>query len=270
MKVIKSESGFLVYQKIFKQLTANSCVLVVWQNDPSSGQRYVSPAIMSTFNLNSGRFHVLLVEELSPKQDLPIYCYSKFGQIIFKSSIQRLKNTICSLSIPREIQLLEQQDAVELQKKVAQYNTSWEGRTNFAEDLRNDAIRVKSMSERSNRDQEFLNQEFNSVSLDEEDKIFAGQRESPRARPKMEKFVKLIPIGNNQASFYKLFDLSRGGLGFITSEKDLFPKGVDVEILGFEQFDLDDPLLGKVMSHRPLDDLGVEFKIGIKFNEGQD
>ena len=65
--------------------------------------------------------------------------------------------------------------------------------------------------------------------LDEEDKIFAGQRESPRARPKMEKFVKLIPIGNNQASFYKLFDLSRGGLDSsplkrISSQRELMLK----------------------------------------------
>lgn len=269
MKVVRSDTGFLVYQKIFKQLMANSCVLVLWQNDPTSGQRFVSPAILSTYNFQSGRFHVLLVQQLSPKKNLPLYCYSKFGQILFKTTIHNLKNATCSLSIPSEIQLLEHQDAENLNGKVS-YNDVWNNHNKFSEEIDNDEVKVKSMSERSERDKEFLSHELNSISLDEEDKLFADKRESPRARPKMEKFVKLNPKGNSDSSFYKLFDLSQGGLGFITTEKNLFPKGIQVQILGFEQFDLDDPLIGTVMSQRPLDDLGIEFKIGIKFLDGQD
>lgn len=268
MKVIRSDTGFLVYQKIFKQLMSNSCVLVLWQTDPSSGQRFVSPAIFSTYNFDTGRFHVLLVQQLSPKKNLPLYCYSKFGQILFKTTIQNLKNATCSLSIPTEIQLLEQQDAESLNGKVT-YDNVWKSHSKFSEEIDNDMVKVKSMSERSERDKEFLSHELNSISLDEEDKLFADKRESPRARPRIEKFVKLNPTGSQEASFYKLFDLSQGGLGFITTEKNLFPKGIKVQILGFEQFDLDDPLFGTVMSQRPLDDLDIEYKIGIKFLDGQ-
>jgi hypothetical protein len=40
--------------------------------------------------------------------------------------------------------------------------------------------------------------------------------------------------------------------------------------MGFNEFLLDDPLIGKVMSIRPMDEHQVEFKVGVKFTEGQD
>ena len=49
-------------------------------------------------------------------------------------------------------------------------------------------MRVKSMAQRSNRDQQLLKSEF-GLTVDEEDKLYADQRAAPRARPKDDKWV---------------------------------------------------------------------------------
>ncbi len=136
------------------------------------------------------------------------------------------------------------------------------------EEIGPDIMRVKSMSERSNRDQELLNSEF-GLSVDEEDKLFADKREAPRARPKNDKWVKVARLAGEGPVVYKLFDLSQGGMGFVGSNDVDFIKGAEIHIMGFNNFDLDDPLIGKVMSIRPMDGTENEFKIGVKFSDGQ-
>ena len=124
------------------------------------------------------------------------------------------------------------------------------------------------MAQRSVRDQELLNHEFN-MSLDEEDKIFAGLRESPRARAKENKWVRVSLDDSAEFGVFKLYDLSRGGLGFICSKESKFKKGLRIKIIGFNDFDLDDPILGEVMSSRAVDESQIEFKVGVKFYDGQ-
>lgn len=133
-----------------------------------------------------------------------------------------------------------------------------------------DYMKVKSMSERSSRDQDFLKNEFTEeLSLEEEEKMFADKREAPRARPKEAKWVKVVGSESNEVFLLRLFDLSQGGISFVTLEPHHFPKGTIVKVVGFSEFDLDDPLVGEVLSHRTVDDLGIEFKIGVKFSDGQ-
>jgi hypothetical protein len=107
------------------------------------------------------------------------------------------------------------------------------------------------------------------VSLDEEEKLFADKRESPRMRPKSGKLVKVMKKGESKIIIMKLFDLSQGGMAFLTMNPNDYPKGSEIFVTGFDAFDLDDPLVGTVMSHRNVDELNLEFKIGIKFHEGQ-
>ena len=124
------------------------------------------------------------------------------------------------------------------------------------------------MAQRSNRDQQLLKSEF-GLTVDEEDKLFAGQRAAPRARPKDDKWVKVVRGIGEAALPYKLFDLSQGGMGFVSFDETEFPKGSDIHVVGFNDFELDDPLLGTIMSIRPMDGVLSEFKIGVKFSEGQ-
>src|SRR5690606_8788403 len=103
-----------------------------------------------------------------------------------------------------------------------------------------------------------------------EDRLFADKRESPRARPQKDKRVKLKLKDTEQNYTYKLFDLSRGGMGFICEVETIFKKGDTILVLGFDDFELDDPIFGKVMSVRPIDGESSQWKLGVKFEDGQD
>jgi hypothetical protein len=132
-----------------------------------------------------------------------------------------------------------------------------------------DVMRVKSMAQRSSRDQTLLKSEF-GLSVDEEDKLYADKRSAPRARPKDDKWVRVVKTLDETAALpYKLFDLSQGGMGFIAFDENEFPKGSDIHVVGFNDFSLDDPLFGKIMSIRPIDGATSEFKVGVKFSDGQ-
>lgn len=271
MRVIKSDTGFLVYQKIFKQLISDQSQVVVWQI-AESGEREVSHSILNSFHSESKSLHFQLNDPTKVQQTLPLYCYSEDGQLIFKTQIKEVRESNFSVDFPDEIKLLEDPEVTQIRSSVGiDLSDIWRVKrlSNNPDIIEPDIMRVKSMAERSTRDQDILNQEF-GVSVDEEDKLFADKRESPRARPKDDKWVKVAKFQSNGPGRYRLFDLSRGGMGFIAPNDLDFPKGTDVHIMGFDEFDLDDPLLGKVMSVRPIDESQKEFKIGVKFSEGQD
>lgn len=272
MRVIKSDSGFLAYQKIFKQVLTNNSRLVVWQLSPQTQKREVSDSALNSFHLEKKLLHFDKTDVRSLDQSLPLYCYSEDGQFIFKSMILEIRAGVFSVALPEEIKLLEDPDVTFIKgASGVDLSPVWKvKRTKLDDERKPDYMRVKSMRDRSTRDQDFLNKEFDSTLLDEEDKLFADKRESPRARPKENKIVKVRGESSEQVHTLKLFDLSRGGIGFISSEPDLFPKGSKIQVIGFEEFNLDDPLIGKVMSHRAVDELQVEFKIGCKFDEGQE
>ncbi len=272
MKVIKSDNGFLAFQKLFKQVQINNFPIVVWQFVSETGERHISESRLNSFHLDSGLLHFEVPQDSRIIPQLPVFCYSEDGQFIFKTEIQIMKSNVFSLYVPSEIKFLEEDDVTVIHGRIGvDISTVWRTkRLNLDLEPQDDVMRVKSMSERSARDQEFLNNEFESVSLDEEEKLFADKRESPRARPKIDKWVKVQVQDSSETKMVRLFDLSRGGIGFITLEIDLFPKGHEIKVVGFEEFDLDDPIIGKIMSHRAIDDSQFEFKVGVKFDDGQD
>lgn len=271
MKVIKSDSsGIYAYTKILKHIHTNNSKVVVWQVRPDTGERNVADSRLNSFHLESGLLHFELPSGSGLVSHLPIYCYSEEGQFIFKTDIRDMRANVFSVGMPPEIKLLEDPDVMVIKGNIGlDLGQIWRvNRLNFDKQGGSDYMKVKSMSERSGRDQEFLNAEF-GVSLDEEDKMFADKRESPRARPKADKWVKVVGESSDEVHIMKLFDLSQGGIGFITLDAQNFPKGSKILVVGFDEFNLDDPLIGQVMSHRPVDDLQIEFKIGCKFDEGQ-
>lgn len=271
MRVIKSDSGFLAYQKIFRHVQSNHSPLVVWQVMPESGERKISESRLNSFHLETKLLHFELAGDFVLKSSLPLYCYSEDGQFIFKTDITDIKNNVFSVLVPEEIKLLEDPDVAFIKgASGVDLSPVWKTkRMNLDADDKPDHMVVKSMSERTARDQDYLNMEF-QLTLDEEDKMYADKRETPRARPKIDKFVKVLAETSEETHYLKLFDLSQGGMGFISLEPEHFPKGSKILVMGFDEFDLDDPLIGQVMSHRPIDDMQIEFKIGCKFDEGQD
>lgn len=273
MRVIKSDSsGIEYYQKILRHIHASSSDLLVWQVLPETGKRNIAHSRLSSYHFESGLMHLKLSTGHGIVSHLPLYCYLEDEQLIFKTEIREAQVEAFTVGLPLEIKLLEEPDVdvIKVSSGIS-LSTKWKSnRILMGQEDHSDFMKVKSMSERSSRDQEFLNNEFNSVSLDEEEKLFADKRESPRARPKIDKWVKVSSEASEGVEILKLFDLSQGGIAFVTFEPHLFPKGAKIKVTGFDQFNLDDPLIGQVMSQRPIDEHQTEFKIGCKFDEGQD
>lgn len=269
MRVIKSDSGFLAYQKLFKSIQTNNSDVTVWQVT-SSGERKISLSRLNSFHLESALLHFELPEDNVIDMDVPLYVYSEEAQFIFKSDIKEVRNNVFTAQFPSEIKLLEEPDVTVVKGKTGvDLGGIWKTkRTQIEQDRKPDYMVVKSMRDRSTRDQEFLNNEFNPT-IDEEEKMYADKRETPRARPKNDKFVKIKTLMSDEVHTFKLFDLSQGGIAFITMEPQLFPKNDLIQIMGFEEFNLDDPLIARVMSQRALDDTQIDFKVGCKFEEGQ-
>lgn len=272
MRIIKSDSsGIQVYQKLLKHIHANNTQLLVWQVLPETGQRNITHSRLSSYHIEIGLLKFELLSEYNILSELPLYCYSEEDQFIFKTDVRETTIKALTVGLPLEIQLLDEPDVTVIRGAGVSISTKWKTkRFQMGPENYNDYMKVKSMAERSSRDQEFLNNEFNSVSLDEEDKMFADKRETPRAKPKSDKWVKVSSDTSEGTHTLKLYDLSQGGMSFITRDSHFFPKGAKVKVFGFDQFNLDDPLIAQVMSHRPVDDKESEFKIGCKFDEGQD
>lgn len=270
MKTITLESGFLAYQKLFKEVVSKSSPLVAWQVSPS-GKRTVTDAVLNSFSIESRSLHFEFEKKDLLDSALTVYFYCEEGQFIFKSKFLEVRGALASIYLPFEIQFLEDPDVHVMQRSFgSDLSTKWKSkRIPIREVIKPDYLILTSMEHRTARDKDYLKKEFNFMSLDEEDKAFADKRESPRARPSSEKSVRVASEKDTAVKTQLLFDLSQGGISFITSDTDIYPVGGRVKIVGFEDFDLDDPLLAEVMSQRPVDELQLDFKIGCKFIEGQ-
>lgn len=270
MKIITAETDFLAYQKIFKHLKANRSPLIVWQPQPEG--RSVLHSFLNSFHQETKLMHLDKSKDVKLYNEIPVFCYSEKIQMIFKAEIFDLSDRYFSLRMPDIIKIIEEQEARKVQVRGMDFSTVWRSKRLGLEQLDEgpDYYKVKSMSQRSNRDQDLLNSEFNDISLDDEDRLFADKRESPRARPQIDKRVKIQIKDQEQTYVQKLFDLSRGGMGFVTEAENLFNKDEIVLIRGFDEFELDDPILGRIMSIRAIDGENSQWKIGVKFEDGQD
>lgn len=273
MNIINLQTQQSRYQKIFKKLHSEDCLLVSWQVDPESGTRKIADSRLIEFQSNLSNAKFSFTASDLPDHDLPIYFYAEIFQLIFKTTILNSNAYSVSVRIPDEIHLLDEKEVKTLESQPG-LSTYWKSKrlvtpSDNPDHLGSDYVIIKSMAQRTSRDQKFLENEFDMPSLDEEDLMFADKRESPRAKPTAEKWVKIQKVGTEGIDLFILYDLSRGGISFIVIGEEDYPKGTKVNIMGFEKFDLDDPLVGKIMSLRPTDEYKVEFKVGVKFDEGQ-
>lgn len=268
MKIINPDSGFLSYEKPFKQIQSAKSLLIVWQVFPENGKRVVNETTLTSYDLTTQVLYLSSVNDfLDPS--LPLFFFAEEQNLIFKANVVEVKDDYFSTSFPAEMKVIEVADF-----QVIKTNTGmdlegmWKSRSRYKTGVHPSQWGVKAMAERSSRDQDFLNTEFDHLSLDEEEKLFADKRESPRVKPKAQKLVKVVKKGETEVNFFDLFDLSRGGMAFLTTIPENYPKGSEIYITGFDTFDLDDPLVGTVMSHRALDEK-FDVKVGVKFVEGQ-
>lgn len=273
MRIISSETGFLVFRKLFQQLLSSQSPVVIWQNFAPTGEKVRCQSLLNAFHFESKKLYFTPmngdVAQFSPG---PIFLYSEHEQIIFKSSLQNVAEAIC-LDMPEELKLLEDPEVAHIRGAIGlDLQEVWKVKRLNVDKINQspvpDVMKVKSLSQRSGNDKQILNDEL-FVTIDEEDKLFADKRESPRARPKQQKYVMVQNETGGTARF-PLFDLSQGGMGFVVRDEDLFPKGSMIYVYAIDAKVLDDPLIGKVMSVRSIDESKLEFKVGVKFEEGQE
>jgi hypothetical protein len=270
MRIISSDTGFLVFRKLFQQLLSSQSPVVIWQNAAPTGEKIRCYSALNAFHFESKKLYFSALEgEPSLFSPGTIFIYSEEGQIIFKSNLSEVAQAIC-LDMPEELKLLEDPEITYIQGSIGlDLQKVWKlKRLNVDETKVSDVMEVKSLNQRSGHDQQILNDEL-FVSVDEEDKLFADKRESPRARPKQQKYVTL-QNEQGETGRFPLFDLSQGGMGFVVTSESSFARGNVVYVYGIDAKVLDDPLIGKVMSVRSMNEDNLEFKVGVKFEEGQE
>lgn len=253
MKNVTAREGSKVFQKFFADLIKFQAPLFVWQLS-SDGQRIIQSSHIKEVVTDEGFFQIssLKDEDYQFSSGHLVYCYSEKSGTIFKSRALALSGDLAQLKLPEELLFLDESDIIRIKGAVGI-------------DLSNAPWKVKRIG-RSQRDEAIFNEQLDSISLSEEEKLFADKREAPRAKPKVDKIVTCQLAQQPQTSQnFKLFDLSRGGLGLLILIEDTFKKGQHVEITAMEGQDLDEPFIGEVMSVRSLAPEDVGWKVGIKF-----
>jgi c-di-GMP-binding flagellar brake protein YcgR len=94
-----------------------------------------------------------------------------------------------------------------------------------------------------------------------------NQRGAPRARPKKGKMVVVKPTAQGDEYTYPLFDLSMGGLAFLSTEPNLFVVGEQMEIMGFDEKSFDDPMIAVIRVVKELVEMKGQHKVGVQFIE---
>jgi hypothetical protein len=222
----------------------NQTKVILWQQREGQERHQVQTIIFSISN-DTKSFAVLGSTKGWDIND-QFYMYVEEGGYLLKTFYEENIPGRLILSIPQHLMLLMKDDEF-----VIKINNN----------LGNDFQRVKSLSS-SNR--KSLLKDLGFISLDEEDRIYKDKRSSPRARPQIQKRV-LVVMESNDCYEEDLFDLSTGGMGFITERPENYLMTHTLHVLAFDRIPLDGILKGEVVGVREVDPSGITFKIGVKF-----
>lgn len=77
----------------------------------------------------------------------------------------------------------------------------------------------------------------------------------------------MVRVGQGLSDFkmYQLIDLSQGGISFKSHAAKEFKRGDQFYILEVEAEVLSDPIRAIVRYVKPLDEFGVDYKVGVEF-----
>lgn len=279
------------YEILFQELINTRDTVISWQLQ--EGERLIKKSKVSSVDLDSNVFATKIIgsENGDFKKDT-VYFFIKNKNIIFKSSLLHT-NDFLSFRLPQELKVLDDKETSEWIKNIDMEDLNvfvkghgfaniplettrvrGEGRANIntsksshysganTTDHISTKWRITSMSK---HDSEMFETELSFVSLDEEDLKYADQRSAPRARPPSDKMVCVQRDGQAMGEMFNLFDLSQGGLGFLTTEKDHFEVGQTLNILGFDDKNFEAPMVVVVRAIRETDESATMFKIGCSF-----
>jgi hypothetical protein len=218
--------------------------ILFWQQQESGVRNQIQTVIYS-LNSTHTSFTILGSHE-NWNINAPFYFYIEETKHLFRTYYEENIPGRLVFSFPRQLMVLLKDDEFLIKT---------------GENLGKDILKVKSLSSTNRKN---LVSDLGFLSIDEEDKIYAEKRASKRARPQVKKIVLLI-LENGDSFEEKLFDLSTGGLSFVTSHPERYSLQAKMHFLAFDKIPMDGLLKGEVVGFREVDAKGVEFKIGIKF-----
>ena len=305
MKTINIDSNIDEFHNFFGQVQDSTETVIVWQLDPITQKRNIFHSKLSevTNSDNSISFNTLNDSAYDFTSE-SLYFYVESRMSIFKAEQISIQNNFMSVRYPDELKFLDEIEDDKLKAVFSAINPNYvkvppsfheiaeskdkgytfvsgEGRANQeAPDWhkvngggRNEKIEtmwkgaINSHNSQSDHDKALFETELSFVTLDDEDKKYEGQRAAPRARPPEGKIVIISSKTNpdKPQETLPLFDLSRGGLGFMTISESAYAKGEVINILGFDNNKFDEPMFVIVRSVREADEMGKQFKVGCQF-----
>ena len=80
-------------------------------------------------------------------------------------------------------------------------------------------------------------------------------------------WVKVVRKNQSLADYklFQLIDISQGGISFKIQDRNEFKRGDQFYILEVENKLLADPIIGIVRYLEPIDQFGIDFKVGVEF-----
>ncbi len=81
------------------------------------------------------------------------------------------------------------------------------------------------------------------------------------------KWVKVMWPFKDEFKMYVLLDISQGGVAIKSNNAIEFKRGDEILITQIEEHIFNQPIYCKVIYVRPIDEFGIDFKVGIEFIE---
>ncbi len=231
MNTVRIDEDLLVYQKTFGGLARSGRPVLAWQ---VGAQGRIQREIQLEHYDYEGRLLRFLAPDM-PFVPGPLYFFVDSDRLIFKTTLGDISAGGFAVPLPEEIRFVDGTD-LHVIRGAAAFTGGGHGK----------GVTGAPMS------------------AAEEERLYGGLREAPRLRAKGDRKLRVRAPGAQEAIEYVLFDLSRGGLAFICDDGARFRPGAIIHVTEVEGSHLDQPLVGEVMSVRPLDG-GSGHKVGVKF-----
>lgn len=304
MKTINITEDLEEFNKFFTVVHSERSDVMVWQLDADTQKRNIFHSHISEVSDGDNTLALNTInDEAYVFSSEAVYFYIESKKTIYKSEQISIQNNFLSVKYPDELKMLDEMEDDKLKAVFSAINpkyvkepptfheiaekgkrgyefVSGEGRANKkgpdwtkARGGSNpDRIETKmrgKITKRSESDQAFFEKELSYVTLDDEDKKYEGQRNAPRAKPpEGKKIIVQTKDESKPQETLPLYDLSRGGMGFMVFLAEAYSKGEVLNVYGFDDKTFDEPMFAIIRSIRDADELGVEFKVGCQFIDG--
>jgi len=297
MRTINLINDIAQFHEYFSELKEKQNTIVIWQLDKLSNKRIIYHSFINDIQEDSTTVSCNTSnDETYQFNPGDLFFYIETTMTIFKSEQVSTQNNFLSIKYPEELKFLDEMEDDKIKAVFSAINPSYVKETPKYHTLESDKEKgytfvggekadkenpdwervegggrkekLNSMWEGAlnQHDQDLFAEELSFITLDEEDKIYEGQRTAPRAKPPEGKLVTVqISDESRPQETLPLHDLSQGGIGFLVFNKDAYNSGEVIYIKGFDTKKFDSPMFAVVRSVREADEMGIQFKVGLQF-----